>query len=97
MTREVVLKAHPKGEPQESDFELHEAPDAAPGDGEVLVRNVFVSVDPYMRGRMTGVRTYVAPYELGGSIDGVDQDNMANTLRMGGGMECVRGAAPMWG
>ncbi|HEY5206515.1 MAG TPA: hypothetical protein VIJ63_18225 [Roseiarcus sp.] len=34
---------------------------------------------------------------FGGSIDGVDQDNMANTLRMGGGMECVRGAAPMWG
>lgn len=70
MTREVVLKAHPHGEPQESDFELHEAPDAAPGDGEVLVRNVFVSVDPYMRGRMTGVRTYVGPYELGGPIDG---------------------------
>ncbi|HUZ81324.1 MAG TPA: NADP-dependent oxidoreductase [Gaiellaceae bacterium] len=70
MTREVVLAARPKGEPQESDFELREALDAAPGDGDVLVRNVFVSVDPYKRGRMTGVRSYVGPYELGGSIDG---------------------------
>ena len=51
--REVVLAARPQGEPRESDFELREAPEAAPGDGEVLVRNVFVSVDPYMRSRMT--------------------------------------------
>ena len=72
MTREVVLKARPQGEPQESDFEVRDASDVAPGDGEVLVRNVFVSVDPYMRGRMTGVRTYVGPYELGGPIDGGD-------------------------
>ena len=70
MTREVVLAARPQGEPQESDFELREAPDTAPGEGEVLVRNVFVSVDPYMRSRMTGVRTYVGPYEIGGPIDG---------------------------
>jgi len=70
MTREVVLTARPKGEPRESDFEVRDAPDAAPGDGEVLVRNVFVSVDPYMRGRMTGLRTYVGPYEIGGPIDG---------------------------
>src|SRR4051794_36629602 len=70
MTREVVLAARPEGEPQESDFELRESPTLRPGDGEVLVRNIFVSVDPYMRGRMTGVRTYVPPYEVGGSIDG---------------------------
>jgi NADPH-dependent curcumin reductase CurA len=36
----------------------------------VLVRNVFVSVDPYMRGRMTGIKTYVAPFEVGGPIGG---------------------------
>jgi NADPH-dependent curcumin reductase CurA len=65
-----VLAARPEGEPQESDFELRESPTSRPGDGEVLVRNIFVSVDPYMRGRMTGVRTYVPPYEVGGSIDG---------------------------
>ena len=70
MTREVVLAARPQGVPQESDFELREAPDAALGEGDVLVRNVFVSVDPYMRSRMTGMRTYVGPYEIGGPIDG---------------------------
>jgi NADPH-dependent curcumin reductase CurA len=70
MSREIVLTAHPKGEPQESDFELRDAADADPGDGEVLVRNVFVSVDPYMRGRMTGIKTYVAPFELGAPIEG---------------------------
>ena len=70
MSREIVLAAHPQGEPQESDFELRDAADAEPDDGEVLVRNVFVSVDPYMRGRMTGIRTYVAPFEIGGPIGG---------------------------
>jgi NADPH-dependent curcumin reductase CurA len=71
MTREVVLAARPQGVPQETDFELREtAGDTELADGEVLVRNVFVSVDPYMRGRMTGVRTYVAPYEVGDPIDG---------------------------
>jgi NADPH-dependent curcumin reductase CurA len=49
---------------------LREAADPQPGDGEVLVRNVFVSVDPYMRGRMTGIKTYVAPFEVGGPIGG---------------------------
>ena len=65
-----MLAARPQGAPQEADFELHDADEREPADGEVLVRNVFVSVDPYMRGRMTGVRTYVGPYEVGGPIDG---------------------------
>jgi NADPH-dependent curcumin reductase CurA len=65
-----VLVARPQGEPKESDFELRESAATEPGDGEVLVRNVFVSVDPYMRGRMTGVRTYVAGFEVGDVIDG---------------------------
>jgi NADPH-dependent curcumin reductase CurA len=66
----VVLAARPEGMPQESDFELRDAPNAEPADGEVLVRNVFVSVDPYMRSRMTGVRTYVPGHEVGDVIDG---------------------------
>jgi NADPH-dependent curcumin reductase CurA len=70
VTREVVLAARPRGVPKASDFELREVPESAPGEGELLVRNVFVSVDPYMRSRMTGVRTYVAPYEVGDVIDG---------------------------
>ena len=70
MSREIILAAHPRGEPQESDFELREAAQVEPGEGEVLVRNVFVSVDPYMRSRMTGITTYVAGHDLGSSIDG---------------------------
>ena len=62
--------ARPEGEPKATDFEVRELDDGEPADGEVLVRNVFVSVDPYMRGRMTGVRTYVPPYELGDVING---------------------------
>src|SRR6478752_945799 len=70
MSREVVLVARPQGPPREADFELREAPTAEPGTGEVLVRNVFVSVDPYMRSRMSGIRTYVGPYGVGDPIDG---------------------------
>ena len=70
MSREVVLAARPQGAPKESDFEVREAEVAEPRDGEVRVRNVFVSVDPYMRGRMTGVRTYVDPYQVGDVIQG---------------------------
>jgi NADPH-dependent curcumin reductase CurA len=70
VTREVILAARPQGAPRESDFELRDAEEREPGDGEVLVRNVFVSVDPYMRSRMTGVRTYVGPYDVGDPIDG---------------------------
>ncbi len=67
MSRAVVLAARPQGTPQESDFEIREVED---GDGDVLVRNVFVSVDPYMRGRMAGIRTYVDPFQLGDVIQG---------------------------
>ena len=48
MSREVVLVARPQGEPRASDFELRDAVERDPGPGEVAVRNVLVSVDPYM-------------------------------------------------
>jgi NADPH-dependent curcumin reductase CurA len=70
LSRGVVLAARPEGVPEASDFDVRDLPDAELGDGEVRVRNVLVSVDPYMRGRMTGIRTYVAPYEVGDVIDG---------------------------
>jgi hypothetical protein len=70
VSREVVLLARPAGAPRASDFDVREASPPELGEGDVLVRNVFVSVDPYMRGRMSGVRSYVGPYELGDVIDG---------------------------
>ena len=48
---QVTLAVRPVGEPQETDFALVEAEVPAPGEGEVLVRNLWMSLDPYMRGR----------------------------------------------
>jgi len=65
-----VLVARPEGEPRASDFEVRDATERDPGAGEVRVQNVFVSVDPYMRGRMSGLRTYVDPYAVGDPVEG---------------------------
>ena len=68
--REVRLVARPNGMPVSSDFELAEVEVPPPAEGEVLVRNLFMSVDPYMRGRMNDVKSYVPPFELGKVMDG---------------------------
>jgi NADPH-dependent curcumin reductase CurA len=70
VSRAVVLRARPEGEPKESDFEVREEPETDLADGQVRIRNVLVSVDPYMRSRMSGIRTYVDPYAVGDPIDG---------------------------
>ena len=51
-SKQITLKSRPVGVPQPTDFEVVEVETRAPGTGEVLVENVFMSVDPYMRGRM---------------------------------------------
>jgi len=66
VNRQWTLAARPVGEPKESDFALVEAPVPDPADGEVLVRTLWLSLDPYMRGRMSEARSYVRPVELGG-------------------------------
>jgi NADPH-dependent curcumin reductase CurA len=66
----VHLVGRPVGEPKLSDFALIEAPVVDPGPGQVLVRNDWISVDPYMRGRMDDVKSYVPPFELGQPMDG---------------------------
>ncbi|MEU9075325.1 NADP-dependent oxidoreductase [Kitasatospora sp. NPDC004745] len=63
--REWHLAARPQGWPQPTDFALVEAPVRTPGPGEVLVRNLYLSVDPYMRGRMSAAKSYAEPYALG--------------------------------
>jgi NADPH-dependent curcumin reductase CurA len=68
--REVRLASRPVGEPQPSDFALAETEVADPGDGELIVRNTFMSVDPYMRGRMSDAKSYAAPYEVGAAMYG---------------------------
>jgi NADPH-dependent curcumin reductase CurA len=68
--REWHLVSRPVGWPQPADFALVEAEVRQPGPGEVLVRNAYVSVDPYMRGRMSAAKSYVAPFELGKTMQG---------------------------
>jgi NADPH:quinone reductase len=65
MNRQIVVAGRPAGMPKESDFKLVESPMPKPGDGEALVQTIYLSVDPYMRGRLTGVRTYADPVNIG--------------------------------
>jgi NADPH-dependent curcumin reductase CurA len=68
--REFRLASRPVGVPTPANFELATAPVPALGDGEVLVRNLFLSVDPYMRGRMNDVKSYSPPFQIGKALDG---------------------------
>jgi NADPH-dependent curcumin reductase CurA len=69
-SREIRLKKRPVGMPSEDDFDLAEVKIPEPGAGEVLIRNIYMSVDPYMRGRMNEGKSYVPPFELGKPLDG---------------------------
>ena len=63
-SREWRLVARPQGEPTPADFALVAAEVPRPGPGQVLVRNTWLSVDPYMRGRMNDVPSYIPPFQL---------------------------------
>lgn len=67
--RRIVLAAMPKGMPAESDFRLEEVPVPECPDGGLLVHTRWLSVDPYLRGRMTGVRTYIDPFGIGDPVE----------------------------
>src|SRR5258707_261666 len=69
-TREIRLAARPEGEPKPSDFELVEGTVDDLADGQLLVRNTWMSVDPYMRGRMNDARSYIPPFRLGAPLEG---------------------------
>ena len=69
-TRQIQLTARPQGAPTHDDFRTVEVELAAPSSGEVLVRNTVLSVDPYMRGRMNDVKSYVPPFALDAALDG---------------------------
>lgn len=63
--RQVILKARPRGVPKLGDFELVETAMPSPGDGEILCRTIYLSLDPYMRGRMNEAKSYAPSVELG--------------------------------
>ena len=68
--KQILLAARPVGFPKDSDFKLVESPVPVPGEGQMLVRSIYISVDPYMRGRMNDVKSYAAPAPIGGLMGG---------------------------
>lgn len=69
-TQQIVLAARPTGAPTLADFRLEEVTIPELADGELLVANTVMSVDPYMRGRMNDVKSYVPPFQLDAPLDG---------------------------
>ncbi len=69
-SKSVVLAQRPVGMPQDSDFSIISEDVAEPGDGEIQVQNVCMSVDPYMRGRMVDRKSYVPPFQIGDVLTG---------------------------
>jgi NADPH-dependent curcumin reductase CurA len=83
MNRQITLAARPTGLPKESDFRLVASDIPAPGPGEVLVRTLYLSIDPYMRGRMNDAKSYAAPVQIGqvmvgGTVSRVEKSNDPN-------------------
>ena len=70
INRRIVLAARPKGAPTHDNFRLVEAPVPQPGEGQVLLRTLYLSLDPYMRGRMDEGPSYAEPVPLGGVMVG---------------------------
>ncbi|SCF41746.1 NADP-dependent oxidoreductase [Micromonospora mirobrigensis] len=68
--REIHLASRPQGWPTAENFRLVETEVPTPGAGQIVVRNRFMSVDPYMRGRMNDVKSYVPPFALDAPLDG---------------------------
>ncbi|WP_404451553.1 NADP-dependent oxidoreductase [Virgibacillus necropolis] len=64
LQQQIKLMKRPLGTPKQEDFEFTQAPIGEPAEGEVLVRTNYISVDPYLRGRMNDVKSYVPPFKL---------------------------------
>lgn len=78
--RRVVLASRPHGAPVADNFRVDEQPVPTPGDGQLLLRTVWLSLDPYMRGRMSDAPSYSPPVEIGavmvgGTVSRVEQSN----------------------
>jgi len=69
-SREIRLKSRPLGAPTADNFELAEVTVSDPGPGEVQVKNQWMTVDPYMRGRMSDRKSYVPPFQIGEALQG---------------------------
>ena len=89
LNQEIHLAARPQGWPTLDTFALIEMPIPEPTEGQVLVRNIFMSVDPYMRGRMNAARSYALPYEVGQVLyGGAVGQVLAARIRVATGVSC---------
>jgi NADPH-dependent curcumin reductase len=70
LNRRIVLARRPRGAPGDEDFRLERVPVPRPGPGEVLLRTRFLSLDPYMRGRMNEGPSYVPPVAIDAPMGG---------------------------
>lgn len=88
LNRHVVLAARPVGLPKASDFKIEALPVPEPAPGQVLVRNLWMSVDPYMRGRMSDRKSYAPSFEVGQPMEGraIGQVVKSNHARLKEGM-----------
>ena len=82
MNKQILLKSRPEGEPTPGDFEIVETAIPAAGDGQMLIKTIYMSLDPYMRGRMSEAKSYSASAEigepmLGGGVGVVKQSNLS--------------------
>src|ERR1700686_3784142 len=68
--KRVVLVSRPVGEPKASDFRIEDYALPTPGEGQVLLRTIWLSLDPYMRGRMSEGPSYATPVPIGGVMEG---------------------------
>ena len=77
--RQITLASRPIGAPTAADFALVEQPVTAPGEGQVLLRNLYLSLDPYMRGRMSDAESYAAPMAVGDVMVGATVARVASS------------------
>lgn len=70
MNKQILLKSRPSGWPTADNFELTETAVPEPGPGQIVVETSYMSVDPYMRGRMNDVKSYVPPFQIGQPLQG---------------------------
>jgi hypothetical protein len=93
---EIRLKSRPVGLPTAENFEVAETPVPTPQAGQVLVRNSYISVDPYMRGRMVDRKSYVPPFQIGevlqgGAVGQVVASNGNDKLKVGDFVQSMNG------
>jgi len=87
INHQIIVKSYPNGWLKESDFEYRQSPFPAPCSGEVLIQNRFLSLDPYMRGRLSTAKSYAKRAEIGevmvGSCTGVVIESASEKFKVG--------------